>query len=132
MPARPQRHAVVRVVDPLDAVGLELGDLLRRDRPAAAAEDADVCGTDLAQHVDHVPEVLGVAALIGADRDRVGVLLDRRADDVADAAVVAEVDDLGARVLDQPAHHVDRGVVAVEQRGGGDKPQRRGARREVF
>jgi hypothetical protein len=29
-------HAVARVVDALDAVGLQLGDLLRRDRAAAA------------------------------------------------------------------------------------------------
>jgi hypothetical protein len=45
---------------------------------------------------------------------------------LVDAAVVAEVDDLGALGLDQPAHDVDRGVVAVEQAGGGDESQRRG------
>ena len=39
-------------------------------------------------------------------------------------AVVAEVDDFGALRLDQPAHDVDRGVVAVEQAGGGDEAQR--------
>ena len=37
-----QVHAVVRVVDALDAVGLQLGDFFRRDRAAAAAEHADV------------------------------------------------------------------------------------------
>ena len=49
---------------------------------------------------------------------RVRILLDRGADDVGDAAVVAEVHDLGAVRLQQAADHVDRGVVAVEQRGG--------------
>ena len=73
----------------------QVGDLVRRDRAAAAAEDADVAGAELAEHLDRVAEVLDVAALVGADRDPVGVLLDRRADDVADAAVVAEVDHLG-------------------------------------
>src|SRR5262249_460835 len=87
--------------------------------------------TAVAEHVDHVLEVLHVAALVGADRDCVGVLLDRRPDDLLDAAVVAEVDDLGAAVLDQPAHHVDRAVVPVEQRAARPEPQRRGDRRSV-
>ena len=123
-PGQAERHPVVGVVDALDAELLQLGDLLQGDRAAAAAEDADVAGAEFVQHLDRVLEVLGVAALVGADRDRVDVLLDRGPDHVADAAVVAEVDDLGAAVLDQPPHHVDRGVVAVEQRGGGDEAQR--------
>ena len=56
---------------------------------------------------------------------RVGVFLQRRADHVLDAAVVAQVDDFRALRLDQPAHDVDGGVVAVEQAGGGDEAQRR-------
>ena len=60
-------HAVVGVVDALDAVGLQLADLLGRDRAAAAAEHADVAGAALAQHVDHVLEVLDVAALVADD-----------------------------------------------------------------
>ena len=89
--------AVLGRVDALDAVGLELLDLVRRDRAAAADHDADVLRVLLAQHVHHVAEVLVVAALVGADRDAVGVLLDRRAHDVGDAAVVPEVHDLGRR-----------------------------------
>ena len=91
-PGQAERHPVVGVVDPLDAVLLKFGDLLRGDRPATAAEDADVLGAALAQHVDDVVEVLDVAALVRADRDPVDVLLDGRAHDVGDAAVVAEVD----------------------------------------
>ncbi len=55
---------------------------------------------------------------------RVGVFLQRRAHDVLDCAVVAEVDDFGALRLDQAAHDVDRGIVAVEQAGRGDEAQR--------
>ena len=55
------------------------------------------------------------------DGDALHVLLDRGGDDLVDRAVVAEVDDLGARGLHDAAHDVDRGVVAVEQRGGGDE-----------
>ena len=83
-------------------------------------------GAALAQHVDHVLEVLDVAALVGTAGDAVGIFLHRGAHDVGDAAVVAEMHDLGAVRLQQPADDVDRGVVAVEQRGGADEAQRRG------
>jgi hypothetical protein len=117
-------HTVVGVVDALDAVILQFPDLVQRDRPAAAAEHADMARAALAQQVDHVGEELDVAALVGRNRDRVGILLDRRPHDVQHAAVVAKMDDLGALGLDQPAHDIDRGIVAVEQRGRGDEAQR--------
>jgi hypothetical protein len=65
-----------------------------------------------------------VAALVGADRDAVGVLVDGRAHDVGDAAVVAEVDDLGSMRLEDPPDDVDGGVMAIEQRGRADEAQR--------
>lgn len=49
--------------------------LRRRDRSAAAAIHANVSGTPLAQLVDEVLEELHVAALIGRNRDGVGVFL---------------------------------------------------------
>ena len=60
---------------------------------------------------------------------RVGVLLDRGAHDIGDAAVVAEVHHLGAVRLQQAADHVDGGVVAVEQRGGARRSAAAGAPR---
>jgi hypothetical protein len=38
------------------------------------------------------------------------------------------VDDLGPLRLEDPPHDVDRGVVAVEQRGGGHEADRVGRR----
>ena len=111
----PELHAVVRVIDALDAVLHEVADFLGRDRAAAAAEHANVRCTQFVQPVDHVAEELDVAALVGTDRDAVGIFLDGRAHDVVDAAVVAEVNHLGALRLDQAPHDVDRRVVAVEQ-----------------
>ena len=110
--------AVVRAEDLVDAVRLERRDLLGDDDPAAATEDPDVRGAHLAEQVLHVPEELVVAALIRRDRDGLRVLFDGGLDDLEDRPVVAEMDDLGARVLEQAADHVDRGVVAVEQRRG--------------
>ncbi len=62
-----------------------------------------------------------MAALVGGNGDGLGVLLDCGVDDFLDRTVVAEVDDLGALGLEDPAHDVDRRVVTVEERGGGDE-----------
>ncbi len=119
-------HAVVRVVDALDAVVLQFADFLRGDGAATAAEYADVGCTALPEHVDHVLEILDMAALVGRQRDRVGVLLQGGAHHVFDRSVVAEVDHLGTLRLDQPPHDVDRGVVAIEQARCRHEPQRGG------
>ncbi len=116
-----QAHAlaVLGAVEAFDAVGLQFADLGRHDHPAAAAEDLDLRGAALAQQVDHVLEVFDMAALVRADRDALHVFLQRGGDDLVDAAVVAEVDDLGAHALQDAAHDVDRRVVTVEQAGRG-------------
>ena len=118
-----QAHAlaVFGAVDAGHAVGLQLVDLGRHDDAAAAAEDLDVRAAALPQQVDHVLEVLDVAALVAADGDALHVFLQRGGDDLVDRAVVAEVDDLGAHALQDAPHDVDRRVVAVEQRCGGDE-----------
>ena len=122
---QPHLHAVVGVVDALHAVGLQFADFLGSDGAATAAEDADMRGAAFGQHVDHVLEVFDMPALIGRQRDGVGVFLQGRAHDVLDAAVMAQVDHFSALPLDQATHDVDRRVVPVEQAGGGDETQRR-------
>ena len=107
--------AVVGRVDAGDAVVLQFADLLGHDHAAAAAEDPDIAGATLTQQVDHVLEELDVAALIGADGDALHVFLDRGRDHFLDRAVVAQVNDLGARGLKDAADDVDRGVMTVEQ-----------------
>ena len=90
--------------------------------PAATAVDPDVAPTGRPQAVDQVAEVLDVAPLVGADGHPLDVLLDGRGHHLVDGAVVAQVHHLGALGLEQPAHDVDGGVVAVEQAGGGHEP----------
>ena len=107
--------------DPRHAVLVQFRDFGGDDHAAAAAEHLDVAGAALAQQVQHVLEELDVAALVGRDRDAVGVLLDRAVDDLLDRPVVAQVDDLAAGCLQDAPHDVDRRVVAVEEAGGRDE-----------
>ena len=115
----PERAALGGAEDPRHAARLERARLFGRDRAAAPAVHADVRPAELAEPLDEVAEELHVAALVRRHRDGARVLLDRGRRDLLDRAVVAEVDHLGALRLEQPAHDVDRGVVAVEQRRGG-------------
>jgi hypothetical protein len=55
-------------------------------------------------------------------RAALGVLLKDRIHYLADRPVVAETDHLRTLGLEDPPHDVDRGVVAVEQRGRADEP----------
>ena len=99
-------------------------DLLRHDDAATTADHAHVARARGAQRLDEVLEVLHVAALVGRHRDALDVLLQRGVDDLLHRAVVAEVDDLAALAHEDPPHDVDRGVVAVEQRGRRDEADR--------
>ena len=80
-------------------------------------------GAGLAQRRAQVGEVLDVTALIGRDRYAVGVLLDGGADNVGHAAIVAQVDHLGALRLQDAAHDGDGRVVSIEEARGGDETQ---------
>ena len=63
-----------------------------------------------------------MAALVGADGDALRVFLQRRRDNLVHRAVVPEVDDLRAHVLQDAPHDVDGGVMPVEQAGGSNDP----------
>ena len=96
-------------------------DLRGNDDPAPAAVHLDVPNAGFIESLAQVAEVLDVPALVGRDRHPLHVLLDGRGDHVLDAAVVAEVDHLGALGLQDAAHDVDGRIVTVEQRCGGDE-----------
>ena len=113
--------AILGTVEAGYAIGFQFADFLGRDDAAPAAKNLDVAGATLPEQVHHVLEVLDVATLVAGDRDALGVLLDGGLDDVLHGAVVAQVDDLAARGLEDAAHDVDAGVVAIEETGGGDE-----------
>jgi hypothetical protein len=114
-------HAVFRGVDAGHAIGVQFLDFRRHDHAATAAEDLDVLATTGLEQVDHVFEELDVTALVGRDADALRVFLQRGIDDLLHRTVVAEVNHLGAGRLQNPAHDVDRGIMAVEQRGSGNE-----------
>ena len=87
------------------------------DDATTAADDLDVVGAGRAERLHEVLEVLDVPALVGRDGDALRVLLERGVDDLCDGAVVPEVDHLAALAHEDAPHDVDRGVVAVEERG---------------
>ena len=98
---------------------MQVGDFVGDDNAAAAAEHLDVGAAALAQQVDHIYEMFDVPALVAGDGDALHVLGQGRGDDLVNRAVVPQVHDLGAVRLQDAAHDVDRGVMAVEQRCGG-------------
>ncbi len=65
-----------------------------------------------------------MSALIGADSDTLDILLDGRIDNFVYRPVMPKVYHLGSRVLDDPAHDVDRNVVAVVETCGGHEADR--------
>ena len=126
-------HAVVRVIDALDAVLHQFAYFFGRNRATAATKYLDMRCAKVSQAIDHVTKELIVPALVGADGDAVGVFLDRGPNDVVNAAVVAEVDDFCTLSLDQASHDIDGGVVAIEQGGSGNETQwRPGCRPEAL
>ncbi|EWS62482.1 hypothetical protein Y695_04291 [Hydrogenophaga sp. T4] len=118
-----QAHAlaVFRAVDAAHAVAVQLADFGRHDHAAAATKHLDVLAAALLEQVHHVLEIFDVTALVGTDGDALRVFLQRGGDHLVDRAVVPEVDHLGAHALQDAAHDVDGGVVAVKQAGGGDE-----------
>ena len=91
------------------------------NHPAAAAEHFDILAAARLEQVDHILEELDMAALIGGDRNAVRIFLEGGIDDFLNRAVMAEMNDLNPGGLEDAAHDVDGGVVAVEQRGGSDE-----------
>ncbi len=118
-----QLGAVLRGVEPFDAVGVEFSHLGRDNHTAATAKHLHRARPAGFQQVDHVLEVLHVPALIGRDGDAVGVLLDGSRDDLAHGPVVPEMDHLGAIALEKTTDDVDGRVVAVEQARCSDETQ---------
>ncbi|MFM2427491.1 MAG: hypothetical protein RL707_1318 [Pseudomonadota bacterium] len=100
---------------------MQLANFGWHDHAAAAAKHLDVFTAALAQQIDHVLEILHMAALVRADGNALHVLLQGCRHDLVHRAVVAEVNHLRAHALQDATHDVDGGIVPVKQTGSGDE-----------
>ena len=92
-------------------------DFRRYDHAAAAAKHLNVLTTSGLEQIHHVREIFVVPALVRADGDALRILLKCGCHYFVYGSVVAQMDDFGAHALQNAAHDVDRGVVAVKQTG---------------
>jgi len=89
-------------------------NLLWQDGTAAAAEDADMRATVLVQQVFHVFEKFDMSALVAGNGDALYIFFNSAFYDFEHAAVVSEVNDLGTFALQDAAHDINGGIVAIE------------------
>ena len=78
----------------------------------------------LAQLLNHEPEILLMPPLIRGHRDTVRVFLDRSGNDLADRAVVAKVNNLGTRCLQDAPDDIDCSIVTVKEACSRNKAHR--------
>ena len=113
--------AVFGRVDAGNAVGFELANFGRDDDTTATGEDTNVRASALSSACR--PCTSGTRrGPPGRSSARWHARLPGpRRDDFGDRAIVTEVNDFGARRLQDAAHDIDRGIVPIEQAGGGDE-----------
>ena len=93
--------------------------IVMRNRPAAAAENFDVVGAFPAQEIDNSSEKLDVPTVITRNTTRADVLLDCRANDVSHRPVIPKVNHFDPMPDEFQVDRVDRAVVPVTNRDGG-------------
>src|SRR5439155_816061 len=95
------------------------GRVLVCDASAATPEHFDVGRAFLAQEIDNSREKLGMPAVVTGNANRAHVFLDRRAHNVADGAMIAEINDLNSVADELKIDRVNRAVVPVADRHSG-------------
>ena len=90
------------------------------DCPSTAAENFDVVRAFFLQLFHNVGEKLDVPAVVTRNADRAHVLLDGGAHDIADRAMVSEINDFDAVPNEFEIDRVDGAVVPVTNRDGSE------------
>ena len=97
-----------------------MGDTIRgavagveRDCAAAAPENLDIVCAFLAQKIDNGREKFDVPAVVTRDANGPHVFLDRGTDNVADRAVIAEINYFDAVPDEFQVDRVDRAIVTI-------------------
>jgi len=84
-----QSHAIIGVVDAVNAIRFQFSDFIQRNGAAATAEYLDMPCPAFFELIDHETEILVMTTLVGRDCDRIGILLDGCTNDIQYAAVMA-------------------------------------------
>jgi len=93
--------------------------ILVRDGAAATTEKFNVIGALFFQKRRDFGEKLNVSTVVTGNADRANVFLDRSADDVADRSMIAEINDFDPVPDELEVDRIDRAVVPVTNRDGG-------------
>ena len=90
-----------------------------RDGAAAAPENLDIVCAFFAQKIDNGREKFDVPAVVTRDANRPHVFLDGRTDDVANRAVIAEINHFDPVPDEFQVDRVDRAIVTITNRNCG-------------
>ena len=116
-----QTHSstIVWRIDSRDSVSLQFGNFRRKNHASTTSKNLDVACPFFLQQIVHVLEILVVAALVGSHRNGIDVFLDGRIHDFLHTSIVSQMNHLNSCRLDNSAHDVDGGIVAIKKGGGG-------------
>ena len=95
-----------------------------RDRAAAAAENRDVARALFLQLPNDFGKKINVSAVVTGNADGRDIFLDRRAHNIADITMKAEIHDLDAVPDKFEIDRIDRAVVSIANRDGGKNANR--------
>ena len=95
-----------------------------RNGPTAAAKDFDIVRAVFAQTLDNLGEELDMPTVVTGDANGAYIFLDRRADNVADRAMVPEINHFNAVPDEFQIDRVDGAVVPVANRDSGQDSNR--------
>lgn len=110
-----QGATIIRRIDAVDAISMQLVDFGGQDGTTAAAKEFDVTGAFFAQQIVHVFEKFDVPALVTGNGDGLRIFLDGAVHNFGHRAVVAQVNHFCTAALQDAPHDVDGSVVSVEQ-----------------
>src|SRR5690606_39030401 len=92
------------------------------DGASSSAKDLNMPAARVTEKIFQVAEKLQMPTLVRGDGDGMGVFFNGAFYYFVDAPVMPQVDDLRAFGLEDPAHDIDGGIMAVKEGRGRDDP----------
>jgi len=115
--------AIARGIDAAYTMLMQLFNLCWNNYAATAAKYLDVRCIQFMETIYEIFEIFDMSALIGAYGYGIDIFLDGGIYDLLHGAVVSEVNDLGTAGLQDTAHDIDGGIMAIEEACRGDEAE---------